>query len=124
MREAAETSDQALEAEVCAWLAENWRPLHRPAASQGGAGWTTTPEHRAWLAKVVEARWAVPRWSPEWLGRGLSDAQAKIVERAFATVGAPGSGQDRTNLWANTALAYATPAFKARIVPALLKGDD
>jgi alkylation response protein AidB-like acyl-CoA dehydrogenase len=123
MREAAETSDQALEAEVCAWLAENWRPLHRPAASQGGAGWTTTPEHRAWLAKVVEARWAVPRWSPEWLGRGLSDAQAKIVERAFATVGAPGSGQDRTNLWANTALAYATPAFKARIVPALLKGE-
>ena len=79
------------------------------AAGPGGAGWTATPEHRAWLAKVVDARWAVPRWPAEWYGRGLSDAQARIVEREFAEVGAPGTGQDRTNLWANTALAYAGP---------------
>ncbi|HEX4096470.1 MAG TPA: acyl-CoA dehydrogenase family protein, partial [Caulobacteraceae bacterium] len=55
--------------------------------------------------------------------RGLPDAQGRIVEREFAAVGAPGSGQDRTNLWANTALAYATPNFKAKIVPALLKSE-
>ncbi|HEX4179529.1 MAG TPA: acyl-CoA dehydrogenase family protein [Caulobacteraceae bacterium] len=123
MTEAAEISDETLLQEVQAWLAANWKPLPHPAPGAGGAGWTTTPEHRAWLAKVVEARWAVPRWPVEWCGRGLSDAQGRIVERAFAAVGAPGAGQDRANLWANTALAYATPAFKARIVPALLKGE-
>ena len=114
-------TDQALREEVRAWLADNW--TGRPPRSGDGAGWTTTPEHRAWLAKVFDARWSVPRWSEAWFGRGLSDAQARIVEREFAAVGAPGTGQDRTNLWANTALAYATPSFKAKIVPALLRSE-
>jgi len=114
--------DEALRREVQGWLAANWDPKRRAAAA-GGAGWTTSPEHRAWLAKVVEARWAAPRWPLEWFGRALGDAQARIVERAFAAVGAPGSGQDRTNLWVNTALAHATASFKARIVPALLRGE-
>jgi alkylation response protein AidB-like acyl-CoA dehydrogenase len=122
MTEAVEhQSDEALREEVRAWLAANWTPL--PRAPGAGAGWTTTPEHRAWLAKVVEARWAAPRWPMAWYGRGLPDAQGRIIEREFAAVGAPGTGQDRTNLWANTALTYATPAFKAKIVPALLRGE-
>ncbi len=114
-------SDQALRDEVRAWLAANWDPKLR--AAPGGAGWTVTPEHRAWLAKVVDARWAAPRWPVEWYGRGLGDAQARIIEREFAKVGAPGSGQDRSNLWANTALAYASPTFKPKIVPKLLKSE-
>ena len=117
-------TDESLREEVRAWLAANWKPPEGPRqAGQRGAGWTTSPEQRAWLAKVVEARWAVPRWPVEWGGRALPDAQARIVEREFAAVGAPGAGQDRTNLWANTALAYATPSFKAKIVPALLKSE-
>ena len=101
-----------------AWLADNWKARRKPQpGAVGGAGWTVSPEQRAWTAKVVDARWAVPRWPAEWLGRGLPDAQARIVEREFAKVGAPGTGQDRSNLWANTALAYATSTFKAKIVP-------
>jgi alkylation response protein AidB-like acyl-CoA dehydrogenase len=121
MDDADAPTDEALRAEVDAWLADNW--TGETAARGDGSGWTTSPERRAWLARVVEARWAAPRWPAQWFGRGLSDRQAKIVERAFADVGAPGTGQDRTNLWANTALAHATPAFKAKIVPALLRGD-
>jgi alkylation response protein AidB-like acyl-CoA dehydrogenase len=116
-------SDASLRDEVRAWLADNWHPLPQRRPGPGGPGWTTTPEQRAWLAKVVDACWAVPRWPAEWHGRGLSDAQARIVEREFATLGAPGTGQDRTNLWANTALAHATPSFKAKIVPLLLKSE-
>ena len=113
-------TDAALRDEVRAWLAANWRG----AVQEQRKEWRkVTDEDRAWLAKVVEARWAVPRWPAEWYGRGLSDAQGRIVEREFARVGAPGTGQDRTNLWANTALAYATPTFKTKIVPALLKGE-
>jgi alkylation response protein AidB-like acyl-CoA dehydrogenase len=115
-------TDDTLRDEVRAWLTDNWQPLPRPTGG-GGAGWTTTPEHKAWLAKVADARWAVPRWPEEWGGRGLPDGQAKIVEREFAKLGAPGTGQDRSNLWANTALAYATPEFKTKIVPALLRGQ-
>jgi alkylation response protein AidB-like acyl-CoA dehydrogenase len=123
MADGTAVTDTALREEVRAWLAANWKPLPRPQPGPGGAGWNTSPEHKAWVEKVVDARWAAPRWPSDWYGRGLSDAQGRIVEREFAAVGAPGTGQDRTNLWANTALAYATPTFKAKIVPALLKSQ-
>jgi alkylation response protein AidB-like acyl-CoA dehydrogenase len=115
------SEDTALLDEVRAFLAENWDP--KIYKTSRGAGWSNTPEQRAWLAKVVDARFAVPRWPREWFGRGLSDAQARLIEREFARAGAPGAGQDRGNLWANTALAHATPAFKTKIVPALLRGE-
>jgi alkylation response protein AidB-like acyl-CoA dehydrogenase len=111
--------DDDLREEVRSWLAANWAPGEKGRAAAGAPVGAT----QAWLAKVVDARWAVPRWPREWYGRELDDARARIIEREFAAVGAPGAGQDRSNLWANTALAYATPSFKARIVPALLKGE-
>lgn len=111
-------TDEALKAEVTAWLFEHWKPK----AGDQGAGFGLHPQ-REFMAKVVEARWAVPTWPKDWWGRELSADQAKIIERAFADVGAPGAGQDRSNLWANTAMAHATPTFKKTIVPALLKGE-
>jgi alkylation response protein AidB-like acyl-CoA dehydrogenase len=103
-------TDDQLRDEVASWLAANWNPDYRTAP-------------KAWLAKVVEARWAVPRWSVDWFGRELSDAQARIVEREFARVGAPGTGQDRTNLWANTLLARGTEPLKAKLVGPLLRNE-
>jgi alkylation response protein AidB-like acyl-CoA dehydrogenase len=114
-------TDEALRDEVRGWLKDNWKPSGKPMAGPGG--WTTTPEHKAWLAKVVEARWAVPRWTEEWGGRGLDDRQAKIIEREFAAAKAPGSGQDRSNLWANTLLAKGTEALKQKLVLPLLRGE-
>jgi alkylation response protein AidB-like acyl-CoA dehydrogenase len=111
-------SDAALREEVAAWLKANWDPSLRGAGQYGDQS-----AIRGWLAKVVEARWAVPRWPAEWFGRGLPDAAARIVEREFAKVGAPGCGQDRTNLWANTLLAKGTPALKAKLVGPLLRGE-
>jgi len=113
--------DDALREEVRAWLAANWKPEMRPKAAPGG--WSTSAEQQAWLSKVVDARWAAPRWPVEWMGRGLADAQARIIERAFAAVGAPGAGQDRSNLWANTLLARGGPALKAKLLLPLLRGQ-
>jgi alkylation response protein AidB-like acyl-CoA dehydrogenase len=110
--------DQSLRDEVRAWLAQHWKGLPRPA--QAAVGWTSTPELRAWLRQVAQARWAVPRWPQAWFGRGLSDGEARIVEREFAAVGAPGAGQDRANLWANTLLAHGTQALKEELILPLL----
>ena len=110
-------SDAALLAEVEAWLAEHWQGAPARTESFG------RDPRSAWLGKVRDAGWAVPRWSSEWYGRDLDDAQARVVERAFAAAGAPGAGQDRSNLWANTALAHATDSFKKTIVPQLLAGE-
>ncbi len=110
-------SDAELRAEVEGWLAAHWKgvPAHHESFGRD--------PRSAWLAQVRDAGWAVPRWPVEWYGRGLSDAQARIVERAFAAFGAPGAGQDRANLWANTALAHAAEPFKREIVGKLLAGE-
>jgi len=94
--------------EVSAWLAANWQP--------GG-------DPKAWLVKVVDARWAAPRWPVEWFGRALPDHQARIVEAEFARVGAPGTGQDRTHLYANTLLSFGTVALKQKLLRGLLCGE-
>lgn len=110
-------TDADLQAEVEAWLAANWRGAPPREESFG------RDPRAEWLAQVRDAGWAVPRWPRDWYGRELPAEQAKIVERAFAAAGAPGAGQDRSNLWANTALAHATDSFKRVIVPQLLAGE-
>jgi alkylation response protein AidB-like acyl-CoA dehydrogenase len=101
-------TDEQLRAEVSQWLAEHWDP---------------SLSRRDWLERVVAARWAVPAWPAEWGGRELPGEQARIVEEEFGRVGAPGAGQDRLNLWANTALTFGGPEFKAKFIPALLRGE-
>lgn len=93
---------------VRGWLAENWHP-------DGSAA-----DPHAWRERVVDAGYAVPRWPAEALGLGLSDVEADAVEEEFRAVGAPGAGQDRLNLWANTVLAFGTPELRAELLRALL----
>jgi alkylation response protein AidB-like acyl-CoA dehydrogenase len=94
--------------DVRRWLAENWRP--------GLPG-------REWLARVVDARWATPRWPESWFGRGLAPELARVVEQEFARVEAPGAGQDVFNLWANTVLAHGSDDLRQRFLRRLLLGE-
>lgn len=102
--------DLRLRAEVADWLSAHWGPEQKR-------------DRRGWFAKVVEARWAAPSWPVEWGGRGLSEDQARIVAEEFNRVGAPGSGQDRTNLWANTLLKYGSHALKTKLIGPLLRDE-
>ncbi len=99
-------TDAELRAEVRAWLA-----AHRDI----------TADRTAWRAAVVDAGYAVPRWPRSAFGAGLSEEQARIVEAEFARAGVPGSGQDRTNLWANTLLTHGTPELRERLLRPLLE---
>jgi alkylation response protein AidB-like acyl-CoA dehydrogenase len=97
--------EQAAREEARAWLARAWRP----------------PIPRSeWLARVVDAGWAVPSWPTAWYGRGWSPATALAVEDEFKRAGADGAGQDRINLWANTVLAYGHDDMKRRFIRPLL----
>ena len=115
-------SDDALRAEAQAFLEAQWDPAkYRAAPATDSAA--AVANHRAWLARVVEGRWAALRWPAEWFGRGLSDRQARIAEREFHKAGAPGTGQDRTNLWANTLLAAGRQGLKEKLIGPLLRGE-
>src|SRR5690348_13782466 len=111
-------TDDELRAEVRGWLKDNWKN-DLPSAQQ----WVTTPEHRAWMNKVVDARWAVNRWPVEWFGRGLSDHQAQIVEQEFRAARAPGAGLDKSQLYAITALTFGTDAMKHKVLRGILTGE-
>jgi alkylation response protein AidB-like acyl-CoA dehydrogenase len=94
-----------LRAEVRDWLETNFR-----------AGRTK----RAWLAMVVDQGYSVPTWPREWYGLGASGEEARVIAEEFRRANAPGSNQDRHNLWANTLLAYGTDVLKRRLVRPLL----
>lgn len=111
-------TDDELRSEVRAWLSSNWTLKVGDLAE-----FRTTPAYRQWLNKVVDARWAAPRWPVAWFGRGMSDEQGYIIEQEFNRVGAPGSGMDRTQLYANTALAYGTPELQQTVIPGILRGE-
>lgn len=116
-------SDQTLREEVQQWLSENWHDALAEELRNEAYGWETSAARKEWLGKVLESRWAVPRWPEEWYGRELSNDQAKIIEREFARVGAPGSGQDRTNLWVNTLLAAGQQGLKEKLIAPLLRNE-
>jgi len=112
-----------LREEVQQWLSENWHDALAEELRNEAYGWETSAARKEWLGKVLESRWAVPRWPEEWYGRELSNDQAKIIEREFARVGAPGSGQDRTNLWVNTLLAAGQQGLKEKLIAPLLRNE-
>jgi alkylation response protein AidB-like acyl-CoA dehydrogenase len=87
------------------FLATHWQPGVDPAT---------------WRELVVDHRWAALRWPAEWFGRGLTDQAAKQVEAIFRAHGAPGPGQDITNLWAGTMVASGRDELKSRFMRALL----
>ncbi len=102
--------------EVRAFLDAEWNPAWKDQAAGG-------PDHNAWLTRVFDANWAAPQWPTDWYGRGYDDARGRIVREEFAKVGAFGTGQDRTNLWINTLLAFGTESLKRELIPGLIKGE-
>lgn len=100
--------DNEVRDEVRAWLAANW---------------SADVDRAEWAHTVFEAGWAVPSWERQWYGRGLTDAQSRIVAAEFTAVGAPGSGHDRANLFACTLHDCGTDEQKRRLIPPSIRGE-
>ena len=94
--------------EVGAWLDANWAP--------------SLPKAQ-WQSLVIDAGWAAPTWTEPTYGRSASSDQAKVIHAEFTKRGAPGTGHDRHNLWANTMVAYGSAKLQAQMLRPLLMGD-
>lgn len=108
------TNDEALRAEVRAWLDTVWDAEARAPR---------TGEGPVWLRTAFDAGWLTPGWPAEWFGRGFSPAQGRVVNEEFARVGAPGSGRDRVHLAANTVLTHGRDAVRHELVPKLVTDE-
>lgn len=107
-------TDEDLICEVRAWLSSNWTPAN-----------TSKPQGAAlleWRERVHAQGYAAPSWPTVWGGLGLSETQSKLVEQQFRAAGAPGSGQDRTNIAANTLLRYGTDAARTELLAGFVTG--
>jgi len=98
----------AVRQEVRAWLTANWDPEVSKAE---------------WLGFVADSGWAAPSWPAEWYGRGLPPAVGSVVADEFRRARAWGTGQDKTNLWANTMLAFGSDELKRQHLRRLMLGD-
>ncbi|MCU4186420.1 acyl-CoA dehydrogenase family protein [Acidiferrimicrobium sp. IK] len=103
----AEPTPDGLRATVRAWLEQNWHP---------GA------DRFEFLESVVAAGYAVPRWPVEMFGLGLASELADVIEEEFARAGAPGAGQDLTNLWAGTLRRHAPAELRDALLRRVLAG--
>jgi alkylation response protein AidB-like acyl-CoA dehydrogenase len=92
----------------------------RAAAAFLAEHWHEGVDPDAWRELVIDERWAALRWPSAWFGRDLADDEAKQVEGVFAAAGAPGPGQDLTNLWAGTLLAFGSDELRGRFMRPLL----
>ncbi len=88
------------------------------------ANWATGMDRHRWADLVIESGWSAPSWEPQWWGRGLTDPQSRVVAEEFAAAGAPGTGHDRSNLFACTLHDEGTDEQKRRLIPPSLRGES
>jgi len=105
-----ESSNDAIRAEVRAWLADNWNP---------------DASLIEWRNRLVESGWGMPQWPERWFGRGLSAAESAIVADEFDAVGAVGVASGGPGRLASvTILEHGTDAQKERYLRRILTGED
>jgi len=103
-------SEDAVRAEVCAWLEAHWSP---------------DLGLRQWRELLADSGWGCPTWPRQWFGRGLSAAQAEIVREEFRRAGAVGPAEGSgMGLAAPTLLEHGSGELKRRLLRRILTGED
>lgn len=95
----------------------------KEAKSFLATSWSPTTDLGAWKDLVVSNRWAALRWPSDCLGRDLDDETAQQIESLFQEAGAPGPGQDKSNLWAGTVVGFGSPELKERFMRPLMMDE-
>ncbi|MGW8885430.1 acyl-CoA dehydrogenase family protein [Streptomyces sp. NPDC055749] len=115
-----DAADEAFRTEVRDWLAAHVpaSPLPSLETAEGFAA------HRQWEATLAADRWSVVSWPEEFGGRGGSLLRWLVFEEEYYAAGAPGRvSQNGINLLAPTLFENGTAEQRARILPAMARGE-
>ena len=81
--------------------------------------------HRAWEARLADARLSVVAWPEEFGGRDASLLEWVLFEQEYYAAGAPGRvSQNGIFLLAPTLFEHGTPEQLERILPRMARGED
>ncbi|MBK3634154.1 acyl-CoA dehydrogenase family protein [Streptomyces asoensis] len=113
-------ADEAFRAEARAWL-----HAHVPAAAlpslETAEGFAA---HRAWEAELAAGGWSVVNWPARFGGRDCGLMRWLLFEEEYYAAGAPGRvGQNGVSLLAPTLLEHGTEEQRARVLPAMARGE-
>src|SRR6202045_3552079 len=105
-----EINEDAVRADVRAWLEANWSPDYGLVE---------------WRLKLAESGWGVPHWPSRWYGRDLPVGLVPVVEEEFKRIGAIGVAKvGIRTLAAATILAHGTDLQKEKFLLRILTGED
>jgi alkylation response protein AidB-like acyl-CoA dehydrogenase len=116
-----DATDVAFRDEVRDWLAGHVpvQPLPSMDTAEGFAA------HRAWEARLADARLSVVSWPAEYGGRDASLLRWVLFEEEYHAAGAPGRvGQNGIFLLAPTLFAHGTDEQRRRLLPRMASGAD
>jgi len=114
------SGDDALRAELRAWLAEHPPPAIAVAGSEAEA-----ETLRAWQRTLHAGGWVGVHWPVEHGGRGASPAQIVAVDEELARAGAPPLlGRAGVSLVGPTLVTHGTVGQRDRWLARILGGDD
>ena len=105
-----EYTEDAVKAELRAWLEENWDP---------NLGLFE------WRDRLAESGWGVPHWPKEWYGRDLPVAMNSVVEATLKEFGTPLTAKKGAAILAGaTMIAHGTDLHREKFLKRSLTGED
>ncbi|WP_435741320.1 acyl-CoA dehydrogenase family protein [Nocardioides sp. SYSU DS0663] len=114
-------SELAFQAEARAWLAANV-PSEPLPSMDTAEGWEA---HRAWEARLAEARWSVVSWPRDYHGREASLVEWVVFEEEYYRAGAPGRvSQNGIFLLAPIIFDHGTREQQDRFLPGMATGEQ
>lgn len=115
-----DAADEVFRGEVRAWLAERVPATPLPSL-ETAEGFTA---HRVWEATLAADRWSAVSWPEEFGGRGSSLLRWLVFEEEYHAAGAPGRvSQNGISLLAPTLFEHGTAEQRARVLPAMARGE-
>jgi alkylation response protein AidB-like acyl-CoA dehydrogenase len=127
----AESSRDRFEHDCRAWLAAHCPPeMREPVRDESDICWGgrnpgfKNEAQRLWLALMAARGWTVPDWPAEHGGGGLSPAEAKVLRREMAAIGARNPLTSfGISMLGPALLKYGSEAQKRRFLPEIARGE-
>lgn len=115
--------DRAFQAEVKAWIEQNYDPELRAYMAQSKNGYLPKPMMQRWMKTLSARGWLVPDWPVEHGGAGFAPTQRYIFGMEMALAKVPPTIPFGLRMVAPVIMAFASEEQKAQHLPGIRNAD-